>query len=261
MNSNPFLVNPLDLIKEVKKENADSLDFYSALERKDDSVVCQCGKRSLLFVKDGEKSIYRYGYCKNCSTEEMIQARGFKVATHHPLTPVLFTNTDPARLHAKVRESLDWTPSIDKSGLLLHGTTGVGKSRAVWSIVNRIWMTGYKRNLNLSFVFLAMRDLEAMIEKSFDEHNHGEVIKKLCTTPLLVIDDLGKERLTSRMATDLFSIIDERANNCRATIITTNFNGSALIDRFPGSDKETGIALVRRLKDYYKIYGIGVDNA
>jgi hypothetical protein len=259
MSSNPFS-NPLEIIKEMKVETSNNLDFFTDLNNQMDLVRCQCGKRCPLFVKREDKKIYRYTTCNDCLTDEMLQRDGMLRATHHPLTPSLFRNTDPARLHAKVRESLEWMPSIDKSGLLLHGTTGVGKSRAVWSIVNRIWMSGYERNLNLSFMFIAMRDLEAMIEKSFDEHNHGEVIKKLCTTPLLVIDDLGKERLTSRMATDLFSVIDERANNTRATVITTNFNGSALLERFQGQDRETGVALIRRLKDYYKIYGIGVDN-
>ena len=65
--------------------------------------------------------------------------------------------------------------------------------------------------------------------------------------------------MTGRMAVDLFGIIDERSMNSRATIITTNFNSTALIDRFPPSDKETAIALVRRFKDYYKTCGIGVD--
>lgn len=75
----------------------------------------------------------------------------------------------------------------------------------------------------------------------------------------LILDDFGKERLTSRMASDLFAVIDERSTARRPTIISTNFNGSALLERFENRDKETGIALIRRLKDYYKIVGIGVD--
>jgi DNA replication protein DnaC len=70
---------------------------------------------------------------------------------------------------------------------------------------------------------------------------------------LLVIDDLGKERLTQRMESDLFAIIDERTSNKRSTIITTNYNGSGLSDRF--SNGETGSAIIRRLKDYFRIYG------
>jgi hypothetical protein len=59
------------------------------------------------------------------------------------------------------------------------------------------------------------------------------------------------------MASDLFSIIDERSTAKRTTIISTNFNGASLLDRFEPKDKETGAALIRRLKDYYYAVGVG----
>jgi hypothetical protein len=59
------------------------------------------------------------------------------------------------------------------------------------------------------------------------------------------------------MASDLFAIIDERSTARRATIISTNFNGTTLLDRFDSRDKETGVALIRRLKDYYRMVGAG----
>ena len=71
-----------------------------------------------------------------------------------------------------------------------------------------------------------------------------------------VLSDFGKERLTSRMATDIFSIIDERSTNKKTTIITTNFNSSTMLDRFEKRDQELGIALVRRLKDYYNCIAV-----
>jgi DNA replication protein DnaC len=101
-----------------------------------------------------------------------------------------------------------------------------------------------------------MRKLEQKIEHGFANQTHGDVIERLTSCSLLVIDDLGKERLTQRMETDLFSIIDERTSNKRPTIITTNYNGSGLSDRF--NNGETGTAIIRRLKDYFKIYGASV---
>jgi DNA replication protein DnaC len=82
------------------------------------------------------------------------------------------------------------------------------------------------------------------------------MIDGLIEVELLVLDDFGKERLTQRMASDLFSIIDERSTNRRATIISTNFNGTSLLERFDNRDKETGVAMIRRFKDYYTIVGI-----
>ena len=102
-----------------------------------------------------------------------------------------------------------------------------------------------------------MMELEEKLSSSFSDNKHAQNLKSLCKAPLLVIDDFGKERMTSRMATDLFAIIDQRTMNQKATVITTNFNGQGLIERFMPSDKETAIALVRRLRDYFSIFGMG----
>jgi DNA replication protein DnaC len=51
------------------------------------------------------------------------------------------------------------------------------------------------------------------------------------------------------MESDLFAVIDERTSNLKTTIITTNYTGDKLLDRF--QNKETGVALVRRLRDYF----------
>jgi DNA replication protein DnaC len=234
-------------------------NIFKKIERTLEPRRCACGKRCVFFVKEDDSRVFRYSSCSNCLDMDVATKDGFQVPQLHPLTPALFRSTDPSRLHHKVQEALGWMPTYDKTGLLLHGTTGVGKSRAVWHIINRIWLSGIKRDFSLPIEFVTMRKMEEMIEKSFGEREHSKFIKELSTVELLVIDDLGKEKLTSRMATDLFSIIDERSINQMATIITTNFNGSALVDRFSNADKETGVAIVRRLRDYYEIHGIGSD--
>ena len=71
--------------------------------------------------------------------------------------------------------------------------------------------------------------------------------------PLLVLDDLGKEKMTQRLETVLFAIIDERTANNKVTIITTNYTSQGLQDRF--SNAETGPAFIRRLKDYFQAVG------
>jgi DNA replication protein DnaC len=94
-----------------------------------------------------------------------------------------------------------------------------------------------------------MRKFEGLIEKGFDDRDHGKVLDILISCPVLVLDDLGKERLTQRLESDLFAVLDERTSNLRTTIITTNYTGDKLVDRF--QNKETGVALVRRLRDYF----------
>lgn len=173
----------------------------------------------------------------------VLEKHGMVWADRHPDYPIAFTDTDPARLGGSLSKATDWSPK-DKPFLLLHGTTGAGKTRTAWLVFNRLWSDGFPSKA----IWLPMRKLEAAIERGFEDHKHGQVIELFCTVPLLCLDDLGKERLTARMETDLFGIIDERTQNLRPTIITTNYNGTTLLERF--GNQETGQALLRRLREY-----------
>ena len=108
----------------------------------------------------------------------------------------------------------------------------------------------------MDVTFLPMREFEKRMIDSFEERKHSAALDDVCESEFLVLDDLGKERLTSRMATDLFSVIDHRTERDLPTLVTTNFSGKAFIDRFLPQDKETGLAIARRLRDYCTIQGM-----
>jgi DNA replication protein DnaC len=172
----------------------------------------------------------------------------------HPEMPELFRSTDPIRMSEKMRSIMLWEPSTNikdieegRKSLLIHGVSGTGKTRAAWIVFQNLWQKNYPKSCK----FLTMRELDGMLLSSFKNENHDDVMKFLINVNLLVLDDLGKERLTNRMESDLFAIIDERANLMKTTIITSNYNGQSLMERF--SNEETGHAIVRRLRDYYEI--------
>jgi len=219
-------------------------------------IACHCGRRGALFAK-ADHSLIRWHHCREHLDMERVSLAGLVDSTVPPAIPQIFLDTDVTRLHPKIQTALDWKPQGDVSGLLLHGTTGVGKTRGIWEIIKRLWAEETKKDRQLKFEFLTMRKLETTIESGFKEQKHGTAIDYLINCPLLILDDFGKERLTQRMASDLFAIVDERSTSRRSTIISTNFNGSTLLDRFDNRDKETGVALIRRLKDYYRAVGVG----
>jgi hypothetical protein len=186
--------------------------------------------------------------------DKVFEKNNWVFAIIHPEMPQLFRSTDYAKLTEKMRLVCDWDiPSSIKDiesgkvSLLVHGTSGTGKTRAAWIVFQKLWQKNYPK----SSKFLTMRELEGMLLTSFKKENHDEVMRFLINVNILVLDDLGKERLTQRMESDLFAIIDERANNMKTTIITSNYNGQSLLERF--SNEETGHAIVRRLRDYYDI--------
>ena len=218
-------------------------------------IACHCGKRGALFAKD-DHSLVRYHRCREHLDQERVTAEGLVDSTVPPAMPALFRDTEVSRLHPSIQKAVEWKPEGDKSGLLLHGTTGIGKTRAIWEIIRKQWVESAKRDRQLAYQFLTMRKIEGMIEKGFDDRQHARMLEGLIELPFLVIDDFGKERLTQRMASGLFAIIDERSTAKRPTIISTNYNGTTLLERFDSRDIETGKALIRRLKDYYQMAGM-----
>ena len=175
----------------------------------------------------------------------------------HPLdTPVppLFADTDLQRLPEPLPTiASTWKPH--GKGLVIHGTTRKGKTRTAWYLAKRLYDESPYAN---RFLFLTMFDLEVRLVGAWGTHSWDREMTKMVNVPLLFLDDLGKEKMTDRMASVLFALIDQRTQNKRSTIITTNLTGDQLLERF--HDKETGNAFVARLKDDNLFERAGVKN-
>lgn len=156
--------------------------------------------------------------------------------------PELFKDTDPHRLPEVLRNvAIHWDPAKTKRSLLIHGATRKGKTRCLWYVRNRL--KGMKRYVRV----LTMFELEAELVSAWGKDRWDRTMRELVECDVLGLDDLGKEKMTERMASVLFALIDQRTQACRPTIITTNHTSQSLHDRFP--DKEIAAAFVARLKD------------
>ena len=71
--------------------------------------------------------------------------------------------------------------------------------------------------------------------------------KSLIFADVVLLDDLGKEKLTERCEVELFNLIEERSQHCRPVIVTTNANGQTLEDRF---DDDRSGPFLRRVREF-----------
>ena len=99
-------------------------------------------------------------------------------------------------------------------GMILWGSVGTGKSYLAGCIANALMekevavcMTNFATILN---------DLAA----SFEGRN--EYISRLCSYPLLILDDFGMERGTEYGLEQVYSVIDSRYRSSKPLIATTN---------------------------------------
>jgi hypothetical protein len=145
-------------------------------------------------------------------------------------------------------------------GLLLHGeTSGAGKTRTgTWAfleLVGQSWegsrlerediaMDGGQVGLWYNVLGFQQKYQQCML----DSKAKAGWLRQLSRAFILYLDDIGKLRGTPGMQELLFSVLDERLpHGALTTILTTNFCGDALIDRW-GPDY--GPYLVRRLKEF-----------
>jgi hypothetical protein len=163
-------------------------------------------------------------------------------AAWRDLCPPLMQETDPARLpQDALNRVMAWQHG--STGLVLHGSTGAGKTRMVWLLLRRLFV----HEFIAPKVFRAGELEDAMIT-AFKLGTSGKLMSELRTAPILFIDDFGKDKFTERFETFLFTVINDRCEFKRPIFLTTNYVGQKLIDRF--ADIERGLPALRRLREF-----------
>ncbi len=119
-------------------------------------------------------------------------------------------------------------------GLLLTGQVGTGKTHLSAAIANYLMFKKY-----VPVKFGNVTSLLSEIKETYnDEENkkanketEGKIIKSLSSVRLLIIDDLGKEKSTDWSNTIIYTIINNRYENYKPTIVTTNLSIKELENR------------------------------
>lgn len=161
--------------------------------------------------------------------------------------PLVIQETELDSLPAKMGDVARSYQPANRESWVLFGPTRSGKTRTAYHMA-----ITYAAHHGQPATFLTMRRFEATIEKSFKDKRHGEVLEGIIAAPFLVLDDFGKEKLTERLAVDLFAIIDERTADKRPTVITTNLNGELLEAKLAAVEPSLAEALVARLREFFR---------
>lgn len=133
-------------------------------------------------------------------------------------------------------------------GLYFEGTYGTGKTHLAVAIALTLI------NQGVPVICKTSIDILADIKKSYDEktqYGEHQVMDLYKKAELLVIDDLGKEQCTDWSMPNLYAILNDRYENMKPTIITTNYNEEMLINRLtPKNGDSSNIeAIISRLHE------------
>ena len=162
------------------------------------------------------------------------------------MIPPAFQDTDrlhPSMQNPRVIEAMKW--DFGPQGLLVHGQTGGGKSRACYLIAQR------EAELGKNVLIFPPAEFSRQMAESFRQGREERFHRQLKDADLVFLDDLGKEKMTLRVQEELFALVDYRITHRKPILITTNFVGDKLIRRF--EDVEAAIPLVERFRTHFKI--------
>jgi DNA replication protein DnaC len=159
----------------------------------------------------------------------------------------------PRQLRAKslAKEfALDFTLNNDderfpEGGILFSGHSGTGKTHLAVSILKTLLKKGNK------CLFVDFHDLLAEIRSSYDEisqFSELQILRPVLSCDVLILDDLGSQRMTEWMQDTVFHIVNIRYQQKRSLITTTNL----ALEPEKGSSKESlreriGAKVVSRL--------------
>jgi len=141
-------------------------------------------------------------------------------------------------------------PLPGRNGFLISGTKGTGKTHIAAAIAN------YLLNQGTSVICMTERNLFGKIQDTYasnrgysDGQTETQIRQVYETVPLLIINDLGKEKASEWTLATLYAIIDGRYERAMPTIITTNYDAESLTKRITpmGGDIITAEAIVDRL--------------
>ena len=220
-------MDPAALLTELQKPKETSLDmrmFDGQTRPVVTGTICSCKGSRLVLDAD---MLTHHCICTlenwaatcraACGIPEEVLTRFTFDTFVEPLNPQAWVHRTVIKKYAeKDTGSSPW--------LVLYGDYGTGKTHLL------IAMVGAMVDRGRHVIYGNALEMESQMRQAIDSNGVQDYVKRMATTPTLVIDDLGTEMNTPFVASTFLHILDQRHVNLRRTVLAFNKVGFGAMD-------------------------------
>lgn len=224
---NLLLKNELASVMAANGLSEDSFELhYTCPDCKDTGFIN--GEKCHCFVQAAVELLYDQSNIREILKRENFSSLSME---YYEKSSANGTKTQYDYMAEKISQCCDFVKNFDRraENILFYGPTGTGKTFLSNCIAKALLDTCH------SVVYFSAIDLLELFSRtgfSYDEEDQDQQDQYILESDLLIIDDLGTERVNRFTIEKLFYTINERLARQKSTIISTNLTPGALRDEY-----------------------------